>query len=130
MLANMRSNNFPVLWVGVLQNILNQVIAILITGNVDQRDAGTIQATFTDTIKVTTKKVDTTNLKAFFNNLRSKLIHAVFGSVTDNMVNSPATISWCSMLADMLNTPVAELSMGNNVNAGKNFFNARTLRYN
>jgi hypothetical protein len=43
------------------------------------------------------------------------------------MINGAAAISWCAMLADVLNAPVAKLAMSNNINAGKNFFDAWAL---
>lgn len=113
----------------MLQDILDQIIAILITGDVDQRNARTIMATFANSIKVTTKKVNSTNLKTLLDNLRRELIHAIFRSISDNMVNCSATISWCSMFADMLNTPIAKLTMGNDVDTSEDFLNARTLWY-
>lgn len=73
--------------------------------------------TLADSIEVATKEVNTTNLKALLNNLRGKLIHAVLRSISDNMVNCAAAISWSTVLADVLNAPVSELAMSNNVNA-------------
>jgi len=43
------------------------------------------------------------------------------------MINSAATISWGTMLADVLNAPIAELTMSNNVDTGKDLLNARAL---
>jgi hypothetical protein len=61
-LANMLSNNFSVLRVGVSQNVLNEVVAILVTRYINQRDAGTVKTTLTDTIKIATEEVNSTNL--------------------------------------------------------------------
>lgn len=44
------------------------------------------------------------------------------------MVNGPAAVGGKSMLADMLNAPIAKLAMSNDIDAGQNFFNARALR--
>jgi uncharacterized protein YunC (DUF1805 family) len=46
------------------------------------------------------------------------LIHAVFGAVTKNVVDGAAAISGSTVFADMLNAPVAELAVGNDINAG------------
>lgn len=43
------------------------------------------------------------------------------------MVNGSASILRRSVLADVLNAPVTELSMSNDINAGKDFIDARTL---
>ena len=43
------------------------------------------------------------------------------------MVNGTASILGRSMFADMLDAPVSELAVGNNVNACKNFIDAGAL---
>lgn len=43
------------------------------------------------------------------------------------MVDGTAAVGRRAMLADMLDAPVAELAMGDNVDVGKDLFNARTL---
>jgi len=43
------------------------------------------------------------------------------------MINGTATVGWGTMLTDVLDAPVAELTMSNNVNAAKDFLNARSL---
>jgi hypothetical protein len=43
------------------------------------------------------------------------------------MANSTATISWSTVLADVLDTPVAKLTVRDDINAGKNLVDAGTL---
>jgi hypothetical protein len=43
------------------------------------------------------------------------------------VVNGPAAISRSTVLADVLNAPVAKLTMSNNINACQNLFDARAL---
>ena len=43
------------------------------------------------------------------------------------MINSTASISRCSVFADMLNAPIAELTVSNYINTVKDFINARAL---
>jgi signal recognition particle GTPase len=126
-LANVLSDNLTMLRVGVREDVLDEVVAVLIARDINQRNARTIVTTLTNSIKVASKEINTTNLEALLNNLGSKLIHAVLGSIADDMVNGSATISWSTMFADVLNAPIAELAVSNNVNTSKNFFNARTL---
>lgn len=52
MLANVASNELAVLRVGVGEDVLNEVITILITGDVDQGNTRTIVTSLTDSIKV------------------------------------------------------------------------------
>ncbi len=56
------------------------------------------------------------------------MIHGVFSGVTKNMINGAATISWQSMLANMLDAPIAELPVCDNVNACQNLVDTGTLR--
>jgi len=127
MLTNVRGYDLPVLRVGVLKDVLNKVVTILITGNVDQWNAWTVKTTLANTIKVTTKKVNTTNFEAFLNDLGGKLIHAILGGISNDMINCTAAISRSAMLADMLNAPIAKLAMSNDINALEDFLNAWTL---
>lgn len=126
-LPDVTRDHLTVLRVGVRENVLDQVVAVLITGNVDQGDARTIVATLTNSVEVATKEINTTNLQALLDNLGGKLVHAVLGRVANDVVNCTAAISWSAMLADVLNAPVAELSVGNNVDARKNFLDAGSL---
>jgi len=114
--------------VGVCENVLDEIVAVLVTGDVDQWNAWTIKTTLTDTIKVAAEEVDTTNLEALLNDLRCKLVHAVLRGIANNMVDGSAAISWGTMLTDMLDAPVAKLAMSNNINALQDFLNARALR--
>ena len=76
-LANMLGNDFPVLRVGVSENVLDEVVAILVTRDVNQRNARAVETTLTDTIKITTEEINTPDLETLLNNLGCELIHAV-----------------------------------------------------
>lgn len=127
MLADMACNQLTVLRVGVSQDVLNEVVAVLVAGDVDQWDARTIETTFTDTIKIAAEEIGTANLETFLDDLGSKLVHAVLRCIADDMVNGSAAIGWGTMLADVLDAPVAELAMGDDVDASKDLFDARAL---
>lgn len=127
--ANMCCNNLSVLWVGMGEYVLDQVVPILIARNIDQRDPWTIKTSFADAIKIAAEKFGTANFKTFLDNLRGKLIHRVLRGIPDDMVDGSASICRSTMLTDVLNTPVAKLTVGNNINVGQDFFNARTLEF-
>ena len=46
------------------------------------------------------------------------------------MINGTAPVSWGTVLADMLDTPVAKLSMRYDINADEDLVDARTLSEN
>ncbi len=109
------------------QDVLDQVISVLVAGDVDERNAWTVAATLANTVKVATEKLDTSNLETLLDNLGCKLVHAVLRGVPDDVVNGTAAISWSAVLADVLNAPVAELAVSDNIDASKDFLNTWTL---
>jgi hypothetical protein len=116
-------------WVGMGENILDEVVTVLITGDVDQWDSRTVKATLADTVKVTTKEINTTDLEALLNDLGGELVHTVFGSIANDMVDGTAAISWGTMLTDVLDAPVAKLAMSHDVDATENLLDARALMF-
>lgn len=129
MLADVASDNLSMLGVGVSKNVLNEIVAVLVAGNVNEWDAWTVVAAFANTIKISTKKFHSANLEALFNNFGGKLVHAILRCIADDMVNSTATINRCSMLANVLNAPIAKLAVSNDVDTSENFFDAGALQY-
>ena len=129
-LPNVRCDNVAVLRSRVGENVLNEIIAVLVTGDVDERNARSVDSALADTVKVATKKLRATNLQALLNNLGGKLVHAILGSIADDMIDSAAPVRRGAMLADMLDAPVAKLAMSHNVDVGQDFFDAGTLGSN
>ena len=127
MLTNVASNNLLVLWIGVGEDILNQIVSILVAGDIDEWDTRTVVATLAHALKVATEELNAADLEAFLDHLGSELIHAVFRGITDDMINSTSAISRGAVLADVLNTPVTKLAMGDDIDASQNFLNAWAL---
>lgn len=111
----------------VVEDPLNQVVAILIAGDINQWDPSPITTAFTNSVKVASKKLSTSNLQAFLDNLGGKLVCTVLGSIPNDVVNGTASIRWSSMLANMLNAPIAELPMRNNIDVREDLFDAWPL---
>ena len=55
------------------------------------------------------------------------MVHAIFGGIPENMVNRTASILRSSVFANMLDAPISELAVGDNVNAGEDFIDTRSL---
>lgn len=127
MLADVSRHNITLLRAGVGQDVLNQVVSVLVAGDVDQRDPGTIDPTLAHAVEVAGQEIDATDLETLFHNLGGVLIHAVLGCESDDMINRTASILWSTMLAYVLNAPVAKLAMGDDVDAGKDLFDAGPL---
>lgn len=127
MLTDMCCNHLAVLRGGIVENPLNKVIAVLVACNVNQGDPSSVPPAFADSIQVSAKKVCAANLQTLLDNLGCKLIGAILGGITNDVIDGTASIRWGSVLANVLNAPVAKLAMGNNINVGKNLFDARTL---
>lgn len=127
MLADVSSNHVSVLGIGVGQDVLDEIIAILVAGNVDQRNARAVEATLADSVEVTAKELGAPDLEAFLNDLGSELIHGVLRSVPDDMINGTAAVRRGTMFANMLDAPVSKLAVCHDVDVGKDFLNARAL---
>lgn len=126
-LANVSGNQLAVLRGSVCEDILDEIVAVLVTGNINERDPGPIEAAFADAVQVAAQKIWSANFQALLNHLRSKLVHAVLGGVADDVVNGTATVCRRTMLTHVLDTPVAKLAVGNDVNVGEYLLNTRTL---
>lgn len=126
-LADMAGDNLPMLWVGVGQDVLDQIVTVLVAGNVDEGNARAVWTALADAIQIATEKLHSTNFETLLNYLGCKLVHAVLRGVSDDMIDGAAAISWSTMLTDVLNTPVSELTVGDDVDAAKDFLNAWTL---
>jgi hypothetical protein len=120
-------DHFTMLRSGIVENPLHQVVAVLVASNVDQGNSSSVTPSFTDTVEIPSQEVAPAYLQALLHDLRGKLIGAVLGSVADDMVNSSATVRRSPVFTYVLDAPIAELAMCDNVNVRKNLFDARTL---
>jgi hypothetical protein len=126
-LADVGSHNLTVLGAGVSQNILNQVVSVLVTGNVNEGNAGSVGTALADAVQVASEEFGSSNLEALLDDLGRKLVGAVLRRIANNMINGPAAVGGGTVLADVLDAPIAKLAVGNNVNVGEDFLNAGTL---
>jgi hypothetical protein len=78
--------------------------------------------------EVTIHEFNTTDLKAFLHNLGSKLVDAVIVGILDNVVDDAALVGWGTVLTQMLDTPVTELTMSDEVDACNDFLNRGSLQ--
>lgn len=126
-LADMGSDDFAVLGGGMSQDVLDEVIAILVAGDVDEGDPWAVNPPLANSVEVPPQELRTANLQTLLNDLGGELVHAVLGGVTDNVVDGPAAVRRSAVLAYVLNTPIAELAMGDDIYVGQNFLNAGAL---
>lgn len=127
MLADVSSDHVSVLGIGVGQDVLNEIITILVAGNVNQWNTRTVKTTLADSVKVAAKKLGASDLEAFLNDLGSELIHGILRSVPNDMINGTAAVRRGTMLANVLDAPVAKLTVRHDVDVGKDFLDARAL---
>jgi hypothetical protein len=76
-LADVDCDLLSLMMVGIHQNPLYQIVAVLVTGNINQRNARTIWVCGSDDAKVALEELNTANLQALFYNLGGKLTDAV-----------------------------------------------------
>lgn len=82
-----------------------------------------------DDSEVAIEELNATNLEALLDDLGSKLIDAVAVGVDQDVIDDTTFVGWRAMLAEMLDAPVTELTMSNEINAGDHFFDCRTLLF-
>jgi hypothetical protein len=126
------------------QDVLDEVVSKLISCNyarvstehvesqdfgltVNQGHARTIGATLAHTLQVSVKELGVTNLETLLDDLGGILIHAVLGGEAEDVVDGTTTIGGSPMLTDMLDAPVAKLTVSDDIDAGEDFVNAWTL---
>jgi hypothetical protein len=68
-LADVSCHNLAMLWAGMGKDILDQVIAVLVAGDVDERNARAIHTSLTNAVKVPAKKLRATNLETLLDHL-------------------------------------------------------------
>lgn len=109
------------------QNPLDEVIAVLIAGNINQGDTRSVNSTFADTIEITGKELGSSNLQALLNYLGGVLVEAVFGCVSNDMVYGTTLVCRLTMFTDVLDAPISELPFGDEINVGEDFLDTRSL---
>lgn len=127
MLPDVSSNHVSVLGIGMGQDVLNEIVAVLVAGNVNQGDARTVETTLADSVKVAAKKLGASDLEAFLNDLGSELIHGILRSVSNDMINGTAAVRRSTMFANVLDAPVPKLAVRDDVDVGKDFLDAWAL---
>lgn len=125
--ADMTGDSLFVVIARVGQNPLNQVVAVLVAGDVDEGEAGAAHAVVTNSIKIPSEELRASNLQAFLNYLRGILVRAVLRRKPDNVINSSTSIARGTMLTNVLDTPIAKLAVSDDVDIGKDFLNAWAL---
>ena len=127
MLTDVGGHNIALLRVGVGKDVLDQVVSVLVAGDVNQRDSGTIDPALAHAVEVPGQEIDATDLETLFHNLGGVLIHAVLGCESDDMINRTASVLWSTMFAYVLDAPVTKLAMGDDVDAGQYLFDTGPL---
>ena len=79
--------------------------------------------------EVALKKLNTANLQALLDNLGGKLIDAVAVGIVKDVVNDSTLVWRGAMLAEMLNAPVSELTVSDEINVCNDFLDGRALEY-
>lgn len=78
MLSDVRRHHFSVLWRCIVQNPLDQVIAVLVAGNINQGNSSSVTTPFTNTVQVAAEEVRASNFEALFHNLGRELVRRIF----------------------------------------------------
>jgi len=127
-LANMECNLISDCRGTILQEVLNEIIAMHIRADIDQGHAGTTRFLFGDFTNVRMKEFVSTGFQCLFDDFGGELICAVCCGVLEDDFKGSKTILWMSMFDNVLDDPISPLTTGNGVDIFKNLFNTRPLR--
>ena len=129
MLADVAGNLLALVVMSVHEDPLDEIVAVLVASDVDERDAWTIWVGGTNDTKVAVKELNTANLEALLNDFGSELVDAVAVGVGEDVVDD-ATLVWRrAMLTQVLYAPITELAVSNEVNASDDFFDGGALLF-
>lgn len=92
MLANVGRDYLTTLRISVGEDVLDEVVAELVASDVDEGHARTVRMGLAHTVEIAIQKLRTTDLQALLDHLGGKLIHAVFVSKTENVIDGESTI--------------------------------------
>jgi hypothetical protein len=95
---------------------------------IDQWHARPVSPASADTREIMIHKLGAANLETFFHNLRCELIHAVIHSPAKNMLNGAALVVGSTVLADVLDAPVPELTMSKYIDLRQYFLDCWSLQ--
>lgn len=126
-LADMDGHLLALMGMSVHQDPLNEIIAVLVPRNVDEWNARTICTCGGDDAQVPIQELVAADLETFFNDLGGKLIDAVVVGVAQDVIDNAALVRRGAVLAEVLDAPVAELTMSNEINVGDHLFDGRAL---
>lgn len=126
-LTDVSSDDLTALRIGVGEDVLNKIVAELVTGNVDERHARAVRTSLAHDIEVAVKEVGAADLQTLLNNFGGKLVHAVLCGETQDVVDSTVAVRKSTVLADVLDAPVAELAVSDDINTGKDLADTRTF---
>lgn len=116
MLADMDGNLLSLMVMSIHQDPLDQIIAILVACDVDQRDAWTVWVSSGDDSEVSIQELWPTNLETLLHHFRGELVNAIVVRVCKDMINDATLVRRRAMLAQVLDAPVAELAVGDQIN--------------
>lgn len=123
----MLGNEVAVVRAAVRQDVLDKVVAELVASDVDERHARTVGTSLADAVQVPVEELVPANLQALLNDLGGILVHTVLRGEAQDVVDGTSAVSRGAVLADVLDAPVAELAMGDNIDAGKDLVDAGAL---
>lgn len=127
MLSYVDGNLLSLLLVGIHKNPLNEIVAVLIASNIDERNSWSLGMSCGNHIQIPIEKLNSANLEAFLDHLRGILVDAVAVSIDEDVVNDTSFVRWSTVLTEMLDAPVAKLSVSNEINVGNDFLNGRSF---
>lgn len=99
MFADVDGDLFSLVMMSIHQNPLNQIVAVLVSRDVNEWYTRTIRMSGGDNSEISLQEFNSANLQTFFDNLRGELIYAVAVGIGKNVVNDTTLVRRRTMLA-------------------------------
>jgi hypothetical protein len=126
-LANMKGNLIPNSRRTILQEELNEIVAIDVGTDIDQGHTWTTRFLFRDLGDVGLEEFVATSFQCLFNDFGGELVGAVGCCVIEDDFKGTETVFWMAVFDNVLDDPISPLTTSNGVDIFKNLLNTRSL---
>ena len=127
MLADVNCNLLTLVRMSIHQDPLDEVVAVLVASDVDKRNSGTVCTSSGNDTEVAIQELVTADLETLLNNFGCELIDAVVVRVGQDVVDDTTLVGRRAVLAEVLDTPIAELTMSDEVDIVDHLLDSRAL---
>jgi hypothetical protein len=125
--ANMKGNLISHGRRAILQEVLNEIVAMDVGTDIDQRHTWTTWFLFRDLGDVGLEEFVATSFQCLFDDFGGELVGAVGCCVIEDDFKGTETVFWMAVFDNVLDDPISPLTTSNGVDIFKDLLNTRSL---